>query len=77
MTNLLRDQDSAGVVLKIGRGFVAFMTGLGKFFHLLADWPGYGRPVAIAVVPVSPRIFMPGPMLKDRGALCGERCRES
>jgi hypothetical protein len=71
MTNLLRAQDSARVALKIGRGFVAFLAGLDKFFHLLADWPGYRSPLAIAVVPVSPRVFMPGPVRKDRGALCG------
>ena len=71
MTNLHRAQDSARVALKIGRGLAAFLAGLDKFFHLLADWPGYRSPLAIVVVPVSPRIFMPAPMRKDRGALCG------
>ena len=71
MTNLHRAQDSARVAPKIGRALAAFLAGLDKFFHLLAGWPGYRSPLAIAVVPVSPRVFMPGAVRKDRGALCG------
>ena len=71
MTTLHRAEDSAQVALKIGRRLAAFLAGLDKFFHLLPDWPGYRSPLAIAVVPVSPRIFIPARMRKDRGALCG------
>jgi hypothetical protein len=71
MTNLHRARDCARVAPKIGRGLVAFLAGFDKFFHLLADRPGYRSPLAIAVVPVSPRVFMPGAVRKDRGALCG------
>ena len=70
MTTLHRAQDSARVALKIGRGLVAFLLGLDRFFQL-ADWPGYRSRLAIAVAPVSPRVFMRGPVGKDRGALCG------
>ena len=51
MTNLHRVPDSARVTLKVGSGLAAFLAGLDKFFHLLADWPGYRTPLALAVLP--------------------------
>jgi uncharacterized membrane protein YphA (DoxX/SURF4 family) len=58
MTNLHRAQYSARVALKVGLGLAAFLAGLDKFFNLLADWPGYLSPLARAVLPVSPSVFM-------------------
>ena len=58
MTNLHRAQDSARVALKVGLGLAAFLAGLDKFFNLLADWSGYLGPLARAVLPVSPSVFM-------------------
>lgn len=71
MTNLHRARDSARVALKIGRRLAAFLAGLEKSFHLLADWPGCRNQLALALVPVSPCVFVPGPVRKDRGAPCG------
>ena len=51
MTNLHGAQDSARVTFKVGPGLAAFLAGLDKFFHLLADWPGYRTPLALAVLP--------------------------
>jgi hypothetical protein len=71
VTTLHRPQDAARVALKVGRGLAAFRAGLDEFFHLLADWRGYCSPPAPAVVPVSPRVFMPGPVGKAPNTLCG------
>ena len=71
MTNLHRAHYSAQVLLSVGRGLAALLAGLDEFFLSLADWPGRRSPLAPAVVPVSPRAFMLGPVRTDRGALCG------
>jgi len=71
MTNLHRAQNSARVTLKVGRGLTALLSGRDKFFHLLVDYPGYCRPLALAVVPVSRSVYISGSLRKHRGALCG------
>jgi hypothetical protein len=73
MTNLHRVRDSGRVALKIGRRRAAFLAGLDKSFRLLADWPSCRNPLVLAVVPVSRRVFVAGPVRKDRGAPCGRR----
>ena len=77
MTNLHRARDSARVALKIGRRLAAFLAGLDKSFHLLADRPGCRNQLALAVVPVSPCVFVPGLVRKYRGTHVGERWGES
>jgi hypothetical protein len=36
----------------------AFLAGADKFFNLLADWPKYLSPAAVAALPVGPDAFM-------------------
>ena len=71
MTNLHRAQNSARVTLKVGRGLAALLAGRDKFFHLLVDWPGYRRPLALAVVPVSRSVSISGPDEPGVGAVQG------
>ena len=44
--------------LRVTLGAAAFLTGLDKFFNLLADWPGYLSPQAAHVLPMSATSFM-------------------
>jgi uncharacterized membrane protein YphA (DoxX/SURF4 family) len=44
--------------LRVGLGAAAFLAGLDKFFHLLADWNVYLSPVVERLVPVSPGLFL-------------------
>jgi uncharacterized membrane protein YphA (DoxX/SURF4 family) len=39
-------------------GLVPLLAGVDKFFNLLADWPSYLSPTAVAVLPVQPETFM-------------------
>jgi uncharacterized membrane protein YphA (DoxX/SURF4 family) len=50
--------ESARQVLRVVFGVVPFLAGLDKFFNLLADWPRYLSPAAVAILPVTPRTFM-------------------
>jgi hypothetical protein len=45
-------------VLRIGVGATAFLAGLDKFLHLLADWGMYVSPLVERVLPVSPDVFL-------------------
>lgn len=53
-----RRVESARQVLRVAYGVVPFLAGLDKFFNLLADWPKYLSPAALAVLPVSGQTFM-------------------
>src|SRR5687767_12151148 len=44
--------------LRVGLGAAAFLAGLDKFFHLLADWDRYLSPLVERLVPVSPGVFL-------------------
>lgn len=44
--------------LRVGLGAGAFLAGLDKFFHILADWDKYLSPLAERLLPVSPDVFM-------------------
>jgi len=50
--------DSARLALKWGLGLAAFLAGADKFVGLLADWPRYLSPFAVALLPVAPATFM-------------------
>ncbi|RPJ82566.1 MAG: DoxX family membrane protein [Acidobacteria bacterium] len=50
--------DSAYWALRIGIGLTAFLAGLDKYFHLLADWPMYLNPLALSVIPIGAETFM-------------------
>lgn len=58
MTTFDRRLNSARIALKIGLGVGPFLAGLDKFFNLLTDWPHYVSPLAAAVLPMSPQVFM-------------------
>lgn len=47
-------------VLRVGLGAGAFLAGLDKFFHVLADWDMYLSPWIARVLPVSPEVFLRG-----------------
>src|SRR5215471_630218 len=53
-----RGVESARQVLRVVFGVVPFLAGLDKFFNLLADWPRYLSPAAVAILPVSGQTFM-------------------
>jgi uncharacterized membrane protein YphA (DoxX/SURF4 family) len=44
--------------LRIGLGAAAFLAGLDKFFHVLADWDMYLSPLVERLVPVGPEVFL-------------------
>jgi uncharacterized membrane protein YphA (DoxX/SURF4 family) len=44
--------------LRLGIGLTAFLAGLDKFVHLLADWTMYLNPLALQVVPLGADTFM-------------------
>ncbi len=44
--------------LRLVFGVVPIVAGLDKFTNLLADWEGYLSPLAVRLLPVSPRAFM-------------------
>ena len=44
--------------LRLTYGLVAFLAGLDKFFHLLANWDQYLAPQVAALLPVSGAVFM-------------------
>ena len=66
MTNLHGAQDSARVTFKVGPGLAAFLAGLDKFFRSFANWRGYRTPLALAVLPVSPSLFITNPQATAR-----------
>jgi hypothetical protein len=45
-------------VLRLTYGLVAFLAGLDKFFHLLANWDQYLAPQVAALLPVSGAVFV-------------------
>jgi uncharacterized membrane protein YphA (DoxX/SURF4 family) len=49
---------SAYWALRLVFGIVPIVAGLDKFTNLLADWQGYLSPLALRLLPVSPRVFM-------------------
>ena len=53
-----RGVESARQALKVAFGVVPFLSGLDKFFNLLADWPRYLSPAAEAILPVTGQTFM-------------------
>ena len=53
-----RHVQSAWWMLKIVFGVVPIVAGLDKFVGLLADWQAYLSPLARALLPVSPALFM-------------------
>ena len=66
MTNLHGAQDSARVRFKVGPGLAAFLAGLDKFFRSFANWRGYRTPLALAVLPVRPSLFITNPQATAR-----------
>jgi uncharacterized membrane protein YphA (DoxX/SURF4 family) len=44
--------------LRLGIGSTAFLAGLDKFTHVLADWDMYLNPLALAVIPLAADTFM-------------------
>lgn len=44
--------------LRIGFGATAFLAGLDKFLHLLADWTMYLSPLAEKLIPIEPATLM-------------------
>jgi hypothetical protein len=44
--------------LRIGLGSAAFLTGLDKYFNLLANWGDYLSPLATRILPDSSAVFM-------------------
>jgi uncharacterized membrane protein YphA (DoxX/SURF4 family) len=50
--------ESAWWVLRVALGAGPVIAGADKFFNLLADWPMYLSPLAVAVLPVDPATFM-------------------
>jgi uncharacterized membrane protein YphA (DoxX/SURF4 family) len=55
-----RGLESAWWALRIGLGLGPFLTGLDKFFNLLADWTMYLSPLVERWLHVSPPVFMRG-----------------
>ena len=53
-----RRVESAWWVLRIALGAGPVIAGADKFFNLLADWPMYLSPLAVAVLPIDPATFM-------------------
>ncbi len=53
-----RRLDSAWWALRIGLGLGPFLTGLDKFFNLLANWEMYLSPLATRIMPMSDVAFM-------------------
>jgi hypothetical protein len=58
MTTTDRGLLQAWWALRIGFGATAFLAGLDKFFHLLADWDMYLAPWVAGVLPFSPDAFL-------------------
>jgi uncharacterized membrane protein YphA (DoxX/SURF4 family) len=50
--------DRTWLALRLTYGLVAFLAGLDKFFHLLANWDAYLAPQIAGLLPVSPAVFM-------------------
>ena len=44
--------------LRLGIGLTAFLAGLDKFAHLLADWDMYLNPLALQLIPLGADTFM-------------------
>jgi hypothetical protein len=44
--------------LRLTYGLVAFLAGVDKFFHLLANWDAYLAPQVAGLLPVSGAVFM-------------------
>jgi uncharacterized membrane protein YphA (DoxX/SURF4 family) len=53
-----RRLNTAFWVLRIGLGLGPLVTGLDKFFNILADWSMYLSPLVTRVIPVSATTFM-------------------
>ena len=58
MTSTDRGLVNAWWALRIGFGATAFLAGLDKFFHLLADWSMYLAPWVASVLPLDAEIFL-------------------
>lgn len=50
--------NSAYWALRLGIGLTAFLAGLDKYFHLLADWTTYLNPLALVVIPLAADTLM-------------------
>ena len=50
--------DQTWLALRLTYGLVAFLAGLDKFFHLLANWDAYLAPQIVSLLPVSTGLFM-------------------
>lgn len=57
MTSSDRGLVNAWWALRVGFGATAFLAGLDKFFHLLADWSMYLAPWMTGVLPFAPETF--------------------
>jgi uncharacterized membrane protein YphA (DoxX/SURF4 family) len=44
--------------LRVGLGAGAFLAGLDKFFHVLAEWDMYLSPLVERLLPISPDVFL-------------------
>ena len=53
-----RRVESAWWVLRIALGAGPVIAGADKFFNLIANWPMYLSPLAVAVLPIDPDTFM-------------------
>ncbi len=58
MTHAERGLNTTWWVLRIGLGVGPVITGLDKFFNVLAMWSMYLSPLAEKVLPVSDKVFM-------------------
>ncbi len=58
MTPTERGLNTAWWALRIGLGIGPLLTGLDKFFNILAMWSMYLSPLAERVLPVSDAVFM-------------------
>ncbi len=58
MQNALKQLETPRMALRIGFGLVPILAGLDKFTYVLADWSAYVAPVARAVLPIEPEVFL-------------------
>jgi hypothetical protein len=58
MKNHIERLESPRVALWLGFAVVPIAAGLDKFFYLLTDWSVYVSPLARALLPVEPRMFL-------------------
>lgn len=58
MHNALNRLEAPRIALRIGFGLVPILAGLDKFAYVLADWSAYVAPIARAVLPLQPEVFL-------------------